>query len=547
MYTIYCAIALAVVPCGMEQTDCNEFAACVEREFDCGSESYIKSFFDAFCSLKQTVPLAAGLWIENVTDCLSTELRSFWEESYLFGVSDPVLSDCRTLSQRMRDAQETCFDKLLCDTPFTPGDSSLIVNNAFKQSETSRAQLLRLLEACPTDTAASLGAAVRDEGFILCFSLPAGLGGDELSATISQVEREYSAVRTDGAECPSQSDGNSRRRRSLDLDIETFGRYRRNTPTDNTTGSPTAAATASPVAAAPTPTTSSGGGLGFSSNSTDQGSACKNGSGDVGNATLSCPVCGDGIVEVPDEGCDDGNTMDGDGCSANCTDETGFDCDSPPNMRSVCYNVTCGDGIRVAGEDCDTGGLAGCSDCTIDDGFNCTTPSFAISTCVAICGDGKVLGDETCDDGNMDSLDGCSNACAVEVGYNCSKSHSNGTSICELLPNFDCIDGQCSQCGNGVLELPEECDDDMQSSGMSGGGIDGCNDTCAVDELFECTNEVGELSVCQHVSVDFDKTDDTTLDYATVYTEAKEPVFLADPDLLDASSFGDTVTVFCYV
>jgi cysteine-rich repeat protein len=40
----------------------------------------------------------------------------------------------------------------------------------------------------------------------------------------------------------------------------------------------------------------------------------------VNHALTGCPVCGNGIVEG-DEQCDDGNTVGGDGCAANCTRE----------------------------------------------------------------------------------------------------------------------------------------------------------------------------------------------------------------------------------
>jgi cysteine-rich repeat protein len=59
-------------------------------------------------------------------------------------------------------------------------------------------------------------------------------------------------------------------------------------------------------------------------------------------------VCGDG-VQTPDEGCDDGNTADGDGCSSTCT----------PELSSVC-----GDGDLAPNEQCDDGNEAdgdGCS------------------------------------------------------------------------------------------------------------------------------------------------------------------------------------------
>src|SRR4029079_6629595 len=43
--------------------------------------------------------------------------------------------------------------------------------------------------------------------------------------------------------------------------------------------------------------------------------------------TLGDPaVCGDSIVRMPIEQCDDGNTMAGDGCSPTCQTETGTTC-----------------------------------------------------------------------------------------------------------------------------------------------------------------------------------------------------------------------------
>jgi len=45
-------------------------------------------------------------------------------------------------------------------------------------------------------------------------------------------------------------------------------------------------------------------------------------------------TCGDGKVEGK-EGCDDGNTGDGDGCSATCTVEAGYQCEQPPNTAAT--------------------------------------------------------------------------------------------------------------------------------------------------------------------------------------------------------------------
>ena len=77
--------------------------------------------------------------------------------------------------------------------------------------------------------------------------------------------------------------------------------------------------------------------------------------------------CGNGIRES-DEGCDDGNMINGDGCSATCSIEPGYACSNgTPNV------------------------------------------------CVPGCGDGIVYGFEGCDDGNNVNGDGCSAACQVEI------------------------------------------------------------------------------------------------------------------------------------
>lgn len=88
--------------------------------------------------------------------------------------------------------------------------------------------------------------------------------------------------------------------------------------------------------------------------------------------------CGDAIVQqFLGELCDDGNQLDGDGCSALCE---------------------------------------------VEDGFTCSvyaTASEAISElCTPICGDGLVRGDEVCDDGNADPEDGC--ACTTQnASFSC--------------------------------------------------------------------------------------------------------------------------------
>ncbi len=77
--------------------------------------------------------------------------------------------------------------------------------------------------------------------------------------------------------------------------------------------------------------------------------------------------CGDGVPELP-EMCDDGNTIDGDGCTATCQVENGFVCWETP---SIC-RASCGDGVVASVEGCDDGNIAqadGCSACTVEYGW----------------------------------------------------------------------------------------------------------------------------------------------------------------------------------
>ena len=107
--------------------------------------------------------------------------------------------------------------------------------------------------------------------------------------------------------------------------------------------------------------------------------------------SIGFPICGDGIV-VAGEQCDDGNFIDGDGCSFSCTVEPGWDCTGSP---SDCMPV-CGDGIVVfpkiitedssgsLGEQCDDGNLTdgdGCdSNCDLTPVSETVGPGGTLTT-----------------------------------------------------------------------------------------------------------------------------------------------------------------------
>ncbi len=193
-----------------------------------------------------------------------------------------------------------------------------------------------------------------------------------------------------------------------------------------------------------------------------------------GQPSTCAPVCGDGLVSGG-EACDDGDTSSGDGCSATCTVESGYGCvgDAP----SVCTTV-CGDGLLRPGEVCDDGGLLpgdGCAaTCTIEPGWTCGGQP---SSCSAVCGDGLLRGTEGCDDGDLGSGDGCNNVCQTEAGWLCAGEPS----LCATV------------CGDGIIRPGEACDD----GGITPG--DGCSATCTIEGGWLCA---GQPSNCNSVCGD---------------------------------------------
>ncbi len=164
----------------------------------------------------------------------------------------------------------------------------------------------------------------------------------------------------------------------------------------------------------------------------------ESGWGCAGNPLVCSAICQDGIVINPEEGCDDDNSDEGDGCSSTCIVEDGWLCTGEPSV------------------------------CSQQDGWDCTgTP------CTAICQDGIIIdSEEECDDDNSDEGDGCSSTCTIESGWECTYEPSAYNAICQ--------DGI-------IIAGEEECDD-----GNLGNG-DGCSSTCTIESGWGCT---GEPSVC---------------------------------------------------
>ena len=205
-------------------------------------------------------------------------------------------------------------------------------------------------------------------------------------------------------------------------------------------------------------------------------------------------ACGNGDIEAG-EACDDGNVVGGDGCDPGCLVEPGWVCVGEP---SVCSN-RCGNGVVDLGEECDGADLGGATCESVPGGYTggvlrCTgSCRYDTAGCVLPgCGDGEVDLGEECDDGNDSNQDACLNNCRFNL---CGDGYvAAGQEACDdgNLANFDACLNDCTaaSCGDGYVWVgQEECDD-----GANGEPCDGCLDDCSVPDLvcgdgFVCGEE----------------------------------------------------------
>lgn len=230
-------------------------------------------------------------------------------------------------------------------------------------------------------------------------------------------------------------------------------------------------------------------------------------------------TCGDKYRDWDNgEVCDDGNTVSGDGCSANCLSlescgngqvDPGEDCDptdaeSAAGCNTRCRRTPmCGNGAIDPGEECDDGeddtprATARCDeDCTralcgdrvvnkhvmnaAGEPETCDAGGINTATCDADCtlpdcGDGVYnAAAEECDDDNHSDDDGCVDECKLAT---CGDGHIRvDVEECEIGSDpreCDLQDCTAPVCGDGVHNAAagEECDDGNHSN----------NDDCVKD------------------------------------------------------------------
>ncbi len=258
--------------------------------------------------------------------------------------------------------------------------------------------------------------------------------------------------------------------------------------------------------------------------------------------TVETNCCGNSVIDVTyssdiAESCDDGNVVDGDGCSATCLAEGSASVGATCGNNDIVYDAT-----THAGELCDDGNNAsgdGCSRLCLPEG----SQSLA-SLGGALCGDGEITAPyETCDDGNTDNNDGCSSICIRE-----------GLTKCTTTVTTNC-------CGNATVEQDattsagEDCD--------PAAGTEGCTSSCTFEGSSVefatpsvCGDGVagtGEYSACESASVTGDgredptqvayMTSDAVLEVSPTTNEAIGVVTVSiaeAPDLSDTADFALT-------
>lgn len=197
--------------------------------------------------------------------------------------------------------------------------------------------------------------------------------------------------------------------------------------------------------------------------------------------TTGTGCCGNGTIETSGdaaEDCDDGNLIDGDGCSSACLAEGSASTGATCGNNDIAFDAT-----THAGEECDDGNNSsgdGCSRQCLREGSQSLAALGG-----ALCGDGEITTPyETCDDSNVADGDGCSSICVREGLVACTTT------------------GQTNCCGNGLTEVNA-----TTSAGEDCDGEEGCTSTCTFggSSLSYTTASVcgdgqagtGEYSLCE--------------------------------------------------
>ncbi|MCK5689736.1 hypothetical protein KAI87_10725 [Myxococcota bacterium] len=194
-------------------------------------------------------------------------------------------------------------------------------------------------------------------------------------------------------------------------------------------------------------------------------------------------VCGNGVIDTT-ENCDDENTLDNDGCSSICQQESRWLCKGTPSVCTPCGDTDpehcgnscmtclgttpiCSGGTCICNEtSCDNGSYCNgtvCTPCTDTDPLHCgsecsvcqgTTPTCSGGSCD--CSEGSCTDGTYCDPSTIKCA-GCTDNDPLHCGSECLVC-SGTTSICNE-GSCECTTGSCSAgdfCNNGSC-MPCTC------------------------------------------------------------------------------------------
>jgi len=233
-------------------------------------------------------------------------------------------------------------------------------------------------------------------------------------------------------------------------------------------------------------------------------------------------------IVAPDEICNDDIDNDFDelidcadsDCSAQCGDP---DADTIPNIDDNCPNTAntdqlnldndafgdvcdnCGATVNNDQADSDADGVGNaCDNCALranpsqsdgdSDGVGDTCDNCIRYNPAQTDVDLDLVGDE-CDNCPNNANSGQTDDDGDDIGnvcdnYNCE---ATGQEVCGDQLDNDCdgfYDEDCGVCGDGIIAIGEECDDDNTYSG------DGCSDTCMIESNGGCTGEPSSCEIC---------------------------------------------------
>ena len=204
---------------------------------------------------------------------------------------------------------------------------------------------------------------------------------------------------------------------------------------------------------------------------------------------LTPPSCGDAIVQFPaGEQCDDGANVGSDGCSPTCQLEGLFGNEVEPNNTSATANpIGANNGIVAAigaGGDQDFFSfvvtVAGSSVAlTIDDGLGTCPSGFDSKIYLYNASNNEIANDDEGGDASCSAI--------VPAVYPAVATLAVGTYFVKveefgnngIAPFYVLnIKVQAPACGDGILQMGEQCDDGNVASG------DGCSTTCVLEGNF---------------------------------------------------------------